>query len=397
MARHGKQNTYSSRNGNYVPRATSNYSARNKTYSSRNTYAARRAHREGDRQFRSYDTSYIRPKRSKVPGIIAVIIIVVVIVAIICGIVFGLRGCSSTNLLSSDQSAQITVDNGEGALSIAQELQQAGLISNTTEFTERVEALGASTLIAPGTYTIKGGTSIDDIIYILEHPATTTFTVPEGYTISQTASVVETATGGKVTAADFIAAASNASVYAGSYSFLAEAGTNSLEGFLFPKTYTLADDATADSIIRTMLDQYQTEVATLSYTYAQEHGLSNYDVLKLASIVEKESDADHRATVASVFYNRLAEGMRLQSDATVAYYVGHDPTADDVATENPYNTYFIDGLTPTPINSPGLAALQAVCSPDETNYLYFYFAADDSGNMQYTFSETYEEHQAAYE
>ena len=368
------------------------------TYSSRPTYAARHAHREGERQFRSYDTSYIRPKRSKVPAIIAVVIIVVVVVAIIFGIITGLRGCSSdTELLSSDKSAQVTVDNGEGALSIAQTLKEAGLISNTKDFTERVEALGATNLIAPGTYTIQGGTSIDDIINILEHPATNTFTVPEGYTISQTAAVVESATGGKVSAADFIAAASNAQNYASSYSFLAEAGTNSLEGFLFPKTYTLADDATADSIIRAMLDQYQIETAALNLSYPTSQGLSAYDVLKLASIVEKESDANHRATVASVFYNRLAQGMRLQSDATVAYYVGHDPTADDVATENPYNTYFIDGLTPTPINSPGLEALQAVCSPEQTNYLYFYFAADDSGTMQYTFSETYEEHQEAYE
>ena len=94
-----------------------------------------------------------------------------------------------------------------------------------------------------------------------------------------------------------------------------------------------------------------------------------------------------------MFYNRLADNMRLQSDATVAYVVGHDPTADDVATENDYNTYFISGLPPTPINSPSLACLQAVCSPAETGYYYFYFEPDSEGNMVYSFSETYDQHQ----
>ena len=89
--------------------------------------------------------------------------------------------------------------------------------------------------------------------------------------------------------------------------------------------------------------------------------------------------------------------MRLQSDATVAYVVGHDPTAEDVATESAYNTYFIDGLTPTPINSPGLECIQAVCSPDQTGYYYFYFEDNGNGGLNYYFTETYEDHQSTYE
>ena len=112
--------------------------------------------------------------------------------------------------------------------------------------------------------------------------------------------------------------------------------------------------------------------------------------MKLASIVEKESSGDDgiRAQVASVFYNRLGNmgdpnyGF-LQSDATTAYEVGRDPTAEDVATDAPYNTYTNQGLPPTPICSPGLACLQAVCAPAETNYYFFYFAPDEAGVMQY--------------
>lgn len=367
------------------------------TYSQRPTHAARQAHRAGERQFRTYDTSAIRPKRSKVPDVIAAVVIIVVLVLITFGISTLLRGCGGSQL-AEGETAQVTVTEGEGANSIAKSLQSAGLISNTKDFTDRVSALNANDSLQPGTYTIAGGTSVDDIIKMLETPVTAaSFTIPEGSTLAQTAQIVADATNGAVSADDFTAAASDASKYAQSYSFLADAGTRSLEGFLFPKTYPIGDNPSADSLIRQMLDQYQTETASLDYSYAQSRNLSAYDVLKLASIVEKESDADHRATVASVFYNRLAQNMRLQSDATVAYFVGHDPTPEDVATANEYNTYTVDGLPPTPINSPSLETLQAVCSPQNTNYLYFYFSKDSSGTMQYQFSETYEEHQSTYE
>jgi len=216
--------------------------------------------------------------------------------------------------------------------------------------------------------------------------------------VKQTAEIVAEASGGAISADAFISAASNASTYAKDYPFLEDAGTNSLEGFLFPKTYPIDADSTADSLIRGMLEQYKQETAGLDWSYPESMGLSHYDVVKLASIIEKESDASHRATVASVFYNRIVGGMPLQSDATVAYVVGHDPTPEDVATENEYNTYFVYGLNiPTPINSPSLECLQAVCKPETTNYLYFYFEPDSSGNMQYHFTETYEDHRSTFE
>lgn len=368
------------------------------TYSKRPNHAARSAHAKGDRQFRTYDTSAIRPKQSTAAKVVSVIVIVAVIALVVWGVVSLVRGCSaSADLLPSDQTAEITVSEGEGASDIAKTLKEEGLVSSTSDFTKRVEQLGAGTSLLPGTYTIAGGTSVDDIITALEAgPVQKTVTIPEGSTLAQTAALVETATDGAVTASDFTAQASDASVYAADYPFVAAAGTSSLEGFLFPKTYTIPDDPTADAIIRLMLNQFQTETASLDYATAQSHNLSQYDVLKLASIIEKESDANHRATVSSVFYNRLDRNMRLQSDATVAYFVNHDPTPDDLTIDNPYNTYLNDGLTPTPIDSPSLASLQAACAPESTDYLYFYFAPDSQGVMQYTFSETYEDHQSTY-
>lgn len=371
---------------------------KNITYSSRPNHAARSAHAKGEKMFRTYDTSAIRPKRSPVPAIVALIVLVVAIIAIIFGVMNFMRGCSSTPQVVKGTEVEIVIEEGEGAKSVAKTLADAGLISSQNEFTDRIDQLGSDVTLQPGTYTLVGGQSVDEIIKVLQTPvAAETFTVPEGSTLLQTAEIVATASDGRIPTEDFVAAASNASVYAESYPFLAEAGTNSLEGFLYPKTYPIAPESSADSIIRAMLDQFQSEVMGTDWSYPQSLGISVYDTIKLASIVEKESDVAHRAEVASVFYNRLAWGMRLQSDATVAYFVGHDPTPEDVDTYNDYNTYFIDGFPPTPINSPGLECVQAVCSPAETSYLYFYFEDDGNGGLNYTFSETYEDHQATYE
>lgn len=382
-------------------------SRRRFTYSQRPNHAARSAHARGERLFKTYDTSYIRPKRSKAPAIVAAVLAVVMLAGIAWGLVTLFNGCSGSQveLLAEGQEATVAVADGSGASAIANQLVEARLVSSASEFTNRVNELNASSQLKPGTYTFEGGSSLDSIIAALQAgPAMgNALTVPEGFRLSEIADAVAAATGGRVSAEEFAAAASDASVYAADYAFLADAGTNSLEGFLFPKTYEVADDATADSLVRMMLSQFAAETAGLDWSYPQSKGLSVYDVVKLASIVEKESSGDDgiRAQVASVFYNRLGNmgdpnyGF-LQSDATTAYEVGRDPTAEDVATDAPYNTYTNQGLPPTPICSPGLACLQAVCAPAETNYYFFYFAPDEAGVMQYFFSETYEEHMETF-
>ena len=368
------------------------------TYSQHPNHAARSAHARGEKQFRTYDTSLIRPKRSPIPAIIGIIVLIAAIVGIVFGVLHFMRGCASTPMLPEGQEVEVVVSEGEGSRSVAKTLLDAGLIASTSEFTDRLAERGEENSLQPGTYTLVGGQSVDEIINVLQTPvAAETFTVPEGSTIAQTADIVAEASSGRIKASEFVAAAGDASKFAGDYSFLEEAGDASLEGFLFPKTYPIDDASTAESIIRAMLDQFATETSSLDLSQVENAGLSLYDMVKMASIVEKESDADHRATVASVFYNRLAYGMRLESDATVAYFVGHDPTPEDVATENEYNTYFIDGLPPTPINSPSLECMKAVCKPDETGYFFFYFEDDGKGGLNYTFSETYEDHQATYE
>lgn len=374
---------------------------RSANHAGRSSHAARSAHARADREFRTYDTSYIAPKKSKAPvvlGVVLAIAVVAIAAVLIVPRLSGVIGGTSVDLLPEGQSAIVVIEEGSTGKEIGNKLVDAKLVGSVREFTNRVESMGASAKLIPGTYEFKGGMTIDQIIETLTiGPAATadTVTVPEGFTIAKAAAAIEEGTQGRITAQQFIDAASDASKFAAEFPFLADVGTGSLEGFLFPKTYsiTAADDAT--SVVRMMLRQFQTEIAGLSFAYPEGEGLSLYEAVNLASIVEKESAADNRSTVASVFYNRLAISMPLQSDATTAYEVGHDPTADEVHADTPYGTYANYGLPPTPICSPSLDSLQAVCTPTETNYLYFYFTSNADGSMNYYFSENYEQHQYA--
>lgn len=374
------------------------------TYSQRPNHAARSVHARGERQFRTYDTSYIRPKKSKGPVIFAAILAIVVIGGLAFGALTLFNSCSAqpVELLAEGQEATVVVADGEGAQAVGKDLEEARLVTSASDFTKRVNELGVDSQLKPGTYTFAGGVTLDQIINDLKAgPKTNALTIPEGYTLAQIAQSVSDFTEGRISVDDFTAASSDASVYAADYAFLADAGTNKLEGFLFPKTYEISDEATADTVVRMMLDQFQTETASLDWSYPQSQGLTVYDAVNLASIVEKESSGDEqiRAQVASVFYNCLSTlgdpsyGF-LQSDATTAYEVGHDPSAEEVHAETPYSTYANTGLPPTPICSPSIDSLQAVCAPDQESlgkYFFFYFEGD-----QYYFSETYDEHQETF-
>lgn len=361
--------------------------------SSKNNRAARYAHAKASEQFKTYDTSAIKPKRSKAPVIIATAVAVVLILIAF----FLIRSCAfSVELLPEGEEAVLTVEQGEGAREIAQDLQAEHLIANAGQFVDLVNSRDAAGSLIPGVYLFKGGATQEEILdALLVGPASTgtSVTIPEGYTLDDIAQAIAEATNGRISTESFLAASADAAVYVTDYPFLIEAGNNSLEGYLFPKTYSISPADDAKAVVRMMLDQFQIETADLDWAYPQSQGLDEYDVLKLASIVEKESNADSMATIASVFYNRLASDRPyLESDATTAYEVGHDPTPEDVHANTPYSTYTNAGLPPTPICNPSLAAIQAVCSPDATDYLFF-FTNDDGSHA---FTRTYDEHQATF-
>ena len=295
------------------------------------------------------------------------------------------------------QEVEVTIPDGSTTAGIASILKDAGVISDTSSFLQEVQKQNVEQKLKSGTYSLLTGSSDANVInQLMAGPNSTasTLQVPEGYTVAQIASLVEEKFG--ISSSDFIAQA-KASNYVADYPFLSEAANDSLEGFLFPKTYDFGGQTvTADSVIRAMLTQYQTEIATLDLDTARQalearYGttFTNYDVLTMASIIEKEAlTDDDRTLISSVFYNRIAASMPLQSDATLAYTLGREVTADDLTQDDPYNTYTNMGLTPTPICNPGLASLTAAANPQDTSYYYFYITSS-----VHAFSETYEEHQ----
>ncbi len=362
--------------------------------SSNNTRQARSAHARAKEAVKTYDTSAIRPKRSKAP-IVALVIVLIAVVAVVAVVLFSCNRDAET--LGPGEEAIVVVEQGEGAKAIADELLEAKVIGNAQKFVDLLNKENAAASLIPGTYLFTGEISSQEVMDILRTgPSATAFSlvVPEGYTRAAIATDVETATHSRITAQQFLDATADASTYVSEFAFLESAGTNSLEGFLFPKTYSITAGDDAASVARMMLRQFGEESATLNLDYPTSKNLALYDVVKLASIVEKEGKPENYARVASVFYNRLASSRPyLESDATTAYEVGHDPTGEEVHADTPFSTYAHPGLPPTPICSPSLAALQAVCAPEDTDYVYFYSFDDGT----YEFSETYEQHQSTYQ
>ena len=174
------------------------------------------------------------------------------------------------------------------------------------------------------------------------------------------------------------------------------AGTDrptSLEGFLFPATYELPEDATARDLVDLQVEAYEANTADVNYRYAQSRNLTKYDVLTIASMIEREvAVARERPLVASVIYNRLRAGMRLDIDATVQYAVGEwkeELSNSDLNVDSPYNTRRYAGLPPGPISNPGKDSIRAAARPVQTPYLYYVARNDGSG--RHYFSSTPEQ------
>lgn len=313
-----------------------------------------------------------------------------------------------TPQVETGKQVTITIPEGSGAASIIQQLLDAGVISDQASFANALKQQGADSKLKPGTYNFFTGSKDQNVIDLLiagPNASANTVTIPEGSTVAQTAAYVEATL--KIPAKDFMSQA-KASKYAGDYAFLKEAAAteqDSLEGYLYPKTYNFdGKDTSADAVIRTMLDQYVSELSKQDFDAAKKKLKSNYNVelsdyqlLKLASIIEKEAiKDDQRANISSVFYNRLKAGMALQSDTTMAYALGHEiKKPEENHQDSPYNSYDHQGVSiATPICSPSLASIQAALEPASTDYLYFWITqkAEHFSKTEAEHTKTYNEH-----
>lgn len=357
----------------------------------------------------SYNTHARRgaqKKSSPVPMIIGAVVaaIVLAVIAIFAvPAVKGLLGGEDASV-TAGQQVSVTIPDGASGDTIASILSENHIVENPKDYYAAVKKLNADMSLQPGTYsftTLMDATKV--VQQLIEGPnaGSDALTIPEGLTVDQVADRVDQAYD-SISKEDFLNQA-KASNYVNDYPFLKGAANDSLEGFLFPKTYSLGKKPSADDVIRAMLDQFNTEYKSLDFAGCEAKikerygvGMSDYDIVSLASIVEREGlNAEQRAHVASVFYNRLAgklDGLRyLNSDATMMYVTGGEVTADDLQSDSPYNTYKHEGLPPTPICSPSLEALKATLEPTDSDDLYFYITQDEE-----YFSQTYEEHQQSW-
>ncbi|MSO44422.1 MAG: endolytic transglycosylase MltG [Thermoleophilia bacterium] len=207
---------------------------------------------------------------------------------------------------------------------------------------------------------------------------------PEGLRRSEMAATLENNTG--VSAATYLAATDPSKTGQA----LAGATTpTSLEGFLFPATYPVDPARSVAELVDYQVRTYVSRTADVDYSYANKRNLTKYDVLILASIVEREAlRKKDRGLIAGVFYNRLRLGMRIDSDVTVNYVIGSWSkalTAADLRIDSPYNTRRYLGLPPGPICNPGLESIEAAANPTPTPYLFF--VASPSGTVYYATDE----------
>ncbi len=294
----------------------------------------------------------------------------------------------------------ITIAPKTGFRDIARQLDEAKLVRNRYLFELVVLLAGLGKDLKAGTYELSPSMSSTAIAKALSKQASAaevTLTIPEGWTNTQIGTYLTSR--GIGTAEDFMAAAnatdSRTILPDDRFDFLAEKpSTASLQGFLFPDTYRVFPNATSTDVIRKMLTNFGVKVSADMRARIHESGRTLYDVLTLASIIEREVRIDSdRRMVADIFWRRIGIGMPLQSDATVNYVTGKSvlrSTISDIETDSRYNTYKYPGLPPGPIGNPGLSSINAAIDPTPNDYLYF--LTDASGNAHY--GKTYDEHLA---
>jgi UPF0755 protein len=301
--------------------------------------------------------------------------------------------------------AQFVIAPGESATIVAANLEEKGFLRDRRLFLHYVRFYGIDSQLEAGTFVLDPALPIPELAQALTDARAQEITLRflEGWRAEEMAGYLSATTPAEIDADRFLAIVQRrASFPVEQYTFLASlpAGA-SLEGYLFPDTYLVQLDATADDLVHLMLENFARQLASGLGADFTVQGLTFHEAVTLASIVERESPlAAERPRVAGVFLNRLRIPMRLQADPTVQYALGYvagastwwkSPlSAADLEIDSPYNTYRVEGLPPGPIASPGLASLQAVAAPEPTDFLYF--VADCGRPGGHVFSVTYEEH-----
>jgi len=316
------------------------------------------------------------------------------------GIYLNLRKDEIETPISTDDTAvQFSIQVGENGATVATRLEHMGLITDAELFRLLLRYWGVDAQIEAGDYLLKRNMSMAEIVSQLQHGRLSAkrVTIREGLRAEEIAYLL--ANEGLVDQEEFIRLVRDNAFH---YDFLRDrpaSAPKTLEGFLFPDTYQFPVNITATALIDIMLQNFDRRVTMEMRKQALDQGLDLFQVLTLASIVEREAVIpEERPIIASVYLNRLHKGMYLEADPTVQYAKGYDPqtgswwphlSLDELRTiDSPFNTFIHPGLPPGPICNPGLASIEAVLNPADTKYLFFHAKGDGS----HAFAETFEEH-----
>lgn len=285
----------------------------------------------------------------------------------------------------SGKKVNFTIKPGEGFSSINYRLTKLNIISNARIFHYYTKYKDSMNKFKAGTYTIKPGVHMGDVLSILVSgvPILNSVTIPEGKNMFEIGKILEEK---KITSyKNFIEECRNQNT-------IEKLGINapSLEGYLFPETYKFAPQTPAKVVVAKMVNEFKQQTKKLNLSQGK---LNSHEVVILASIVEKETGAKwERPTIAGVYLNRLNKRMRLQADPTTIYGIWENFNGNlkkkHLLEKTPYNTYKISGLPLGPIANPSLAAIKAVLSPEDHKYIYFVSKNDGT----HVFTSTYKEH-----
>jgi UPF0755 protein len=290
------------------------------------------------------------------------------------------------------EEISVRIPPNSSVADIGDVLADKGIVDNATVFTIRARLAGVADELKAGTYRLKEDSSYGDALDALRAdpaaPRTVELVIPEGRSRSETAPLVKEAG----LSGDYVKASATHKGFK-PRSYGAPRGTKTLEGFLFPATYELRPGASAATLVGQQLDAFEEKIAEVDLKRAKRRNLTTYDVLVIASMVEREASlAKERPLISAVIHNRLRVGMPLGIDATIRYATKNwqrPIRQSELEMDSPYNTYTRTGLPPTPIGSPGLDSIKAAANPADVPYKFYVIKV--GGNGAHEFSSTDEE------
>ncbi len=287
------------------------------------------------------------------------------------------------------------------------ELEAAGLLQNKELFVNYLRYHGLDSRLQAGRFTLDGSMTVPILADTITEGSAQDVALRflEGMRLEEVAAYLQAVQPGRIDADEFLALTRRQRPFDLSrYPFLNSLPDGvSLEGYLFPDTYTIAANETAAELLDQMLQNFDRQVTPAMRQAYGALGLSLHEAVTIASVVQRETFTDEeRPRIASVYVNRVQAGIPLQADPTVQYAIGYQADRDiwwkaplslnDLRIDHPYNTYMIPALPPGPIASPGIASLQAAAQPEQTDYLFFVLDCQSEPPGRHKFGRTYEEH-----